>query len=290
MHQGAQYDNLGQASNFLPDRWSHGAAPVLYVPGCANGVYPCTGNNRQAMNPSTGQFLGVNTHGAFGTLVPNSGNALNGIFLQGEGGLPKATYSAPALAIRAALRDGLRPHGPAALVLRGGAGMFFDRPYSSAVLRRREQPAHVRHHHRAVPNLQTLGSGGLTTEGAPGLNAFPEEIELPTSIQWNGGAQMALPWAMALDASYVGQHAYNLFNGVNINAIDFGAVFLPESRIARRRPRRWGRTRSRRTTCARSAATGASRSSRTAAGGPTTRSSCRSTAGSGTGCRSASST
>ena len=35
-----------------------GAAPQLFVPGCANGVYPCSGNNRQAMNPANGQFLG----------------------------------------------------------------------------------------------------------------------------------------------------------------------------------------------------------------------------------------
>ena len=53
-------------------------------------------------------------------------------------------------------------------------------------------------------NLQALGSGGLTTEGAPGLNASPENIDLPTSIQWNGGADMTLPWAMALDAWYIG--------------------------------------------------------------------------------------
>ena len=34
---------------------------TLYVAGCANGVYPCSGTNRQAMNPLTGQFLGPNT-------------------------------------------------------------------------------------------------------------------------------------------------------------------------------------------------------------------------------------
>ena len=43
--------HAGQASNFLPDKWSLGSAPTLYVAGCADGVYPCTGNNRQAMNP-----------------------------------------------------------------------------------------------------------------------------------------------------------------------------------------------------------------------------------------------
>ncbi len=56
VHQQPQYDSLGQASNFLADKWNAAAAPLLYVAGCANGVYPCTGTNRQAMNPTTGQF------------------------------------------------------------------------------------------------------------------------------------------------------------------------------------------------------------------------------------------
>ena len=61
VHQAPQYDSLGQASNFLPNEWDPAAAPVLYVAGCANGVYPCTGTNRQALNPLNGQFLGPNT-------------------------------------------------------------------------------------------------------------------------------------------------------------------------------------------------------------------------------------
>ena len=58
VHQQPQYETTGQASNFLPEEFARGAAPLLYVAGCANGVYPCTGTNRQAMNPVTGQFLG----------------------------------------------------------------------------------------------------------------------------------------------------------------------------------------------------------------------------------------
>jgi outer membrane receptor protein involved in Fe transport len=72
VHQQPQYDTLGQASNFLPEEWSISAAPVQYVAGCANGVYPCTGANRQAMNPVTGQFLGPNSTLLLGTLVPNT--------------------------------------------------------------------------------------------------------------------------------------------------------------------------------------------------------------------------
>ncbi len=58
---------------------------------------------------------------------------------------------------------------------------------------------------------------------------------LPSSVQWNAGVQMSLPWSSSLDVSYVGQHAYNVLNltagngPVNINAIDFGAAFLAQN-------------------------------------------------------------
>jgi hypothetical protein len=45
--------------------------------------------------------------------------------------------------------------------------------------------------------------------------------------------QVALPWASALDVSYVGEHRYNLMNQFNqpidINAPDLGAAFLPQN-------------------------------------------------------------
>ena len=41
---------------------------------------------------------------------------------------------------------------------------------------------------------------------------------------------MSLPWASALDVSYVGNHAYNLLSGTaDINAVDFGAAFPPQN-------------------------------------------------------------
>ena len=59
VHQQPQYDSLGQASNFLPEEWTISQAPLLYGAGCASGANPCSGTNRQAMNPMTGQLLGV---------------------------------------------------------------------------------------------------------------------------------------------------------------------------------------------------------------------------------------
>jgi hypothetical protein len=40
---------------------------------------------------------------------------------------------------------------------------------------------------------------------------------------------MALPWAVALDVSYVGQHQYNVLQQVNLNAVDLGAASLPQN-------------------------------------------------------------
>ena len=66
---------------------------MLYVAGCANGVSPCTGTNRQAMNPLTGQFLGPNSRAAIGTLVPNTGSLTNGVFAGRPGHRRRPTTS-----------------------------------------------------------------------------------------------------------------------------------------------------------------------------------------------------
>ena len=232
VHQQAQYDKLGQASNFLPEEWSIGAAPLLYIPGCTITVAPgtaCPTANRQAMNPVTRQFLGPNTVNALGTLVPDSGNTLNGLFLPGEKGLPKATYSAPGLAIGPRFGMAYDLTGQQKAVFRGGAGVYYDRPSSTTFSGGVNNPPTSGTITVQYSKLQSLGSGGLTTIGAPTLVAFPREIDLPTSVQWNSGVQLALPFATSVDLSYVGQHSYNTFNGVNINAIDFGTAFLPQN-------------------------------------------------------------
>ena len=61
VHAVPQHDALLQSGNFLPDKWVQSAAPVLYVPGCVGNTATCTGSNRSAKNPLTGQLLGPNT-------------------------------------------------------------------------------------------------------------------------------------------------------------------------------------------------------------------------------------
>ncbi len=228
VHQQPQYDSLGQASNFLSEKWTPSAAPLLYVAGCVNGAIPCSGSNRQAMDPRTGQLLGPNSVLSIGTLVPGSGNPTNGLFLSGQG-IVDTTYTWPKLGVAPRFGMAYDLTGTQRIVLRGGAGLFFDRPDGNAIFPQVQNPPTYKNITVRYGNLQNLGSGGLTSEGPPALAVYEYKSKLPSSWQWNAGTQMILPWATSLDVSWVGHHAYNLLQNVNLNAVDFGAAFLPQN-------------------------------------------------------------
>jgi len=227
VHQQPQYDSLGQASNFLPEEWTKAQAPVLYVAGCTNNVLPCSGNNRQAKNPLTGQFLGVGSAAAIGTIVPNTGKTLNGLFLSGEG-ISKTTYTYPSLALAPRFGMAYDLTGEQKFVIRGGGGLFYDRPNGNDIYAQVTNPPAVQNVTVRYAQLQSLSSG-LSTIGAPALNVYQYDAKIPSSWQWNGGVQMALPWSSSLDIAYTGQHSWNTPQAVNINAVDFGAAILPEN-------------------------------------------------------------
>jgi Carboxypeptidase regulatory-like domain len=227
VHQQPQYDSLGQASNFLPEKWTSSAAPLLYVAGCV-GASPCSGANRQAMDPRTGQLLGPNSVLSIGTLIPGSGNATNGLFLSGQG-IVDTTYTWPTLAVGPRFGMAYDLTGQQRIVLRGGAGLFFDRPDGNAIFPQVQNPPTYKNITVRYGQLQSLSTGGLTSEGPPALAVYEYESKLPSSWQWNAGTQIMLPWATSLDVSWVGHHSYNLLQNVNLNTVDFGAAFLPQN-------------------------------------------------------------
>jgi Carboxypeptidase regulatory-like domain/TonB-dependent Receptor Plug Domain len=235
-HQQPQYDKFQQMSNFFPDQWSLSQAPVLYVPGCSNGVYPCTGNNRNAMDPRTGQFVALpagvpNSQVLIGTPIPGSGNALNGIKKAGDG-IAKTGYTWPALVVGPRFGAAYDVSGTQRFILRGGVGLFYDRPDGNTVFSIPGNPPIASSADLRYSQLSTLGQG-LAPGAVPQLVTFQYDAKVPGSWQWQGGIQMALPWAASLDVSYVGNHGFdrmgNLQGGgtVNLNAVDIGAAYLP---------------------------------------------------------------
>ena len=222
-------DQLFQESNFFLDKWSKSAAPRLYVPGCANGVYPCSGTTRQAMDPVTGQFLGPLSATAIGALVPNTGNALNGLLQTGpSGALGDTGYTYPAIGVEPRLGFAYNVGGQQELVFRGSGGLFFDRPSTSAYNQVNNPPI-AQNVTVRFGELQNLSGNNLTTVGAPNLLVIKYDSGLPSSAQWSGGAQMRLPWSLALDAAYVGQRAWHQASQPDLNTVDIGAAFLPQN-------------------------------------------------------------
>jgi hypothetical protein len=235
--QQPQYDQFQQMSNFFPDRWKSTDAPFLYIPGCSNGAVTCTGNTLNAMNPITRQILTApgapNTQSAIGTPIPGTGNPLNGVVQAGDG-IAKTGYKWPAVVFGPRFGAAYDLSGDQSMVLRGGAGLFYDRPDGNTVFSIPGNPPIATSTDLRYGTLQNLGQG-LAFGPVPAMVIFQYEAKVPASVQWQAGIQKTLPWASVVDVSYVGNHGYNRLGGfqggttVNLNAIDFGAAYLPQN-------------------------------------------------------------
>lgn len=233
-HMQPTYDKRLQGSTFFLDRWKASNAPLLYAPACASGLTPCSGNDRRALDPRTGQLLGAGSAALIGQLVPGSGTIVNGIVQQGDG-ISKYGYTWPALLMAPRFGMAYDLTGKQQLVLRGAIGLFHDRPAGDTAYNQVTNPPFNSSRVVRFGLLQNLSSS-QATQGPPALaSIWPYESDVPASVQWNAGIQMALPWASALDLSYVAQHGYHRLPEirgqvqVDINAPDIGAAFLPEN-------------------------------------------------------------
>ncbi len=236
VNQQPQYDQFGQESNFFPGKWKASDAQVLYIAGCSNGAIVCTGNFRNAMDPRTGTILtavgAANTQAAIGTPIPGTGNPLNGIFQAGNG-IAKTNYTWPKLVAAPRFGFAYDLTGRSNWVIRGGGGLFYDRPDGNTVFSTPGNPPIATTKDLRNGLLSTLGQG-LSPQPVPGMSTFEYNAKIPASLQWQIGIQKSLPWGMVGDMSYVGNHGINRLggtqngNGQNLNAVDIGAAYLPK--------------------------------------------------------------
>jgi hypothetical protein len=234
------YDTRMQASTFFLDRWRAADAPELYLTGCV-GAAACSGTSRQAMDPRTGQLQGPASAVLIGQIVPDSGDLLNGIVRAGDG-ISKYNYTWPSVLLAPRFGVAYDLTGQQRMVVRGGIGLFNDRPAGDTMYSQVGNPGFSTSRTVRYASLQQLASG-VEIQGPPQLTSvWPYEADVPSSTQWNAGIQMALPWASTIDVSYVGQHGFNELREVrgqqqvDINAVDFGAAFLPENQDPTRAP------------------------------------------------------
>lgn len=229
-----QFDEDLQAANFLPSRFNPADASLLYRPVCIANTATCSGSNRRAVDPRllVSGFIpsAANTiDGAYiGRLVPNTGKLTNGV-VQAGAGIEKGVYKNRGVHFAPRFGFAYDVFGNQSLVVRGGGGMFYDRPQGNVVFDLVRNPPTTLEPTFFFGRMQDLNSGQVLL-GPPALVAYDHEGKSPTSYSFNLGIQKRIaPLDAVLDVSYVGTLGVHLLQRRNINAPNYGAAYLPQN-------------------------------------------------------------
>jgi hypothetical protein len=227
-----QYDEDAQTATFTPERFNPADAPLLYRPICI-GAGPCSGTARRAVDPrvvSSGfvPSMGNTIDGAnIGRIVPGTGNLLNGVLKAGPG-VQRGLYQNRGVHLAPRFGFAYDVTGRQNIVIRGGAGMFYDRPQGNVVFDLLTNPPTTLQPTLNNGQLQDLNPGQVLL-APPALVAYDPEGKSPTTYAFNLGVQYKLPLDTVLDLSYVGTAASHLVQRRNLNAPAYGAAYLSQN-------------------------------------------------------------
>jgi hypothetical protein len=181
---------------------------------------------------------------AAGLIVPNSGNPYNGLITVGNGipasqagrvsnannllgipaGGPRGLYEAQNLAMPR-FSFAWAPFKNNKTSVRGGFGMYHDRPEGNLVFSQTKLPPFTPQVQYQYGNLSNPG-GGTAPAAAPqgGITAIDPHLKVPAVDTYNFGIQRELPWAMLLEATYAGNVGHHLIREPNINTPSFALL------------------------------------------------------------------
>jgi hypothetical protein len=213
-----QYDASLQASTFVPTLWDASKAPRLYLPQMVNGV-------RSAVDPQTGQVLPA---ADIGYIVPGTGSVANGIAQGGVNGFTKylTDNRPPVWGPRLGIAWDVT--GEAKIVLRTGAGVYYDRFQGNRVFDFvRNPPLGI----QPVLNYGLINTISPTSAllSPPDFYAADPVGKIPTVYNFTLGIQSKLPGHFVLDTAYVGALSRHLQDNRNLNYVPFGAAFAPQN-------------------------------------------------------------
>ena len=198
------------------------------------------GNNLVNFDPGLydpSQAVTVQTNGL---LVPNSGNRFNGLIVAGDGvpedqqgrvelltggdysripfGAPRGLYDAQHLWMpRLSMAYSINPE----TVLRGGVGLFYDKPEGNVIFSQLNIPPVLDNVAYENFNLSSPSGGAAGAVGALGnISALDPNMELPSQLNYSVGVQRELG-GYFVEASYVGNRGEHLIRQPDINRASF---------------------------------------------------------------------
>ncbi len=226
-----QWDTTEQVSNFLPNEFNQASAAGLFSPVCLTAS-PCSGADRRGMDPAllaqgVAPTLANTVEARFiGRLTPGS-DRFNGAFQAGQG-ISNTVQNGNAFRISPRLGAVYDLSGTGTTIIRGGWGIFFDRPQGNMVFDLGGNAPGVLSSTVQWGRLQDI-SGGAAASADPyptlGLNPTAFDFDPPRVQQWNLGVQRKLPYNLVADLAYVGSHSDHQLRQEQINSIPLGAAF-----------------------------------------------------------------
>jgi hypothetical protein len=189
-----QYDDRNQLSLFVP---------ALYNPAKAMKI-----------NPD-------------GSVVPGSGDPLNGMGFSAKGTLPKGGWDSRGVMPEPRIGFAYQLTGDAKTVLRGGFGTTHDREQGNLVFNTVfGNPANVVTPTVTNGNMLNIASLPQTAPGVLGsIYGADQNGKVPVVYSFSLGIQRELGHGTTLDVAYVGTQSRHLVTARDLNAIPFGTTF-----------------------------------------------------------------
>lgn len=210
-------DNLAL---FDPRLYDASKQPALMTPYCLNNANPCSGNNRVARNPVTGQTLPSVKIGTFATGT--------GTPFQGMNVVKESVLNSPGVNFGPRIGFAYDLFGDGKTAVRGGLGIFYDRFNDDQVLQLVELPPNVITATANFTTIKDLLATPLSVSPA-GVFGIQRDYDSPAVYNFSLGVQRDIGFHTVLDVSYVGSLARYLLQRRSINSINYGQRFLPAS-------------------------------------------------------------
>jgi hypothetical protein len=229
-----------EASSFSFDRFDPkwgGKPPVYYSPACA-GASPCTGTNRKALNPVTGQllpssFIGLMVPGtgySCGPITPTTPCSINGIVIQDDPTYTDVGHGfIDQLPLQFDPRFGIAwdPFADGKMVIRAAFGAFHDGEGGPT---QKGGPAYSFDQKIQYTDMNSyyLGVGPTSPTSVSGY--WKDGQKRPVTYNYNFGIQRDIGFKTILDVAYVGSNTHHNTQAWDFNALPAGIRFLPSSR------------------------------------------------------------